>query len=165
VIDIQEIRAELLRSVEGLSNEALNHRTETRWSVLQVLEHLFLIEKSCSKAIAHMLTQPDAPVDAKPVERAADRTRKVPAPDAFVPADEDMLLADVLSRLDRVRLTLNATIASVEDETLWTRKSLHHPVIGTLNAGQWVDFIGFHEKRHLAQVEEIKHELKAEHIA
>jgi hypothetical protein len=35
---------------------------------------------------------------------------------------------------------------------------MKHPYLGELSLKQWVEFIGYHEKRHLLQLAEVKSE-------
>lgn len=51
--------------------------------------------------------------------------------------------------------TLNRkTVLAQSEESLWKRKLYPHPVFGPMDVAQWVDFIGIHEERHLAQLKE-----------
>lgn len=48
----EKIRGELLNAVNGLSDEQLNAQPETgRWSIIQVLDHLYLMERAITKSI------------------------------------------------------------------------------------------------------------------
>ena len=42
------------------------------------------------------------------------------------------------------------------DKILLAQRTYHHPVFGEMNLTQWILFVGLHEKRHLAQIEELK---------
>lgn len=159
MLDIEAIRRDVLDAVRGLNASEMNHRVAGQWSIAQVLEHLCLIEQACTKSIAYMLTQDDAPCDSKPIERAADRSHKVPAPEAFIPSEEQIEPQVVMQQLQHSREELMHVIRGVRDPSIWAQKSLRHPIIGRLNAEQWVEFVGYHEKRHLGQIDDIKRQL------
>ncbi|MEI2398454.1 DinB family protein [Paenibacillus phytohabitans] len=70
-----------------------------------------------------------------------------------MPSEEFIPLGDVRARLDQSRSDLKTVLAQSE-ERLWNRKLYPHPVFGPMDVAQWVDFIGIHEERHLAQLKE-----------
>jgi hypothetical protein len=54
--DIDSTRAELLRTVEGLSAEQRDFRpSPDRWSVAEIVEHLSLVERSVARLIGSLL--------------------------------------------------------------------------------------------------------------
>lgn len=157
----QKIREDLWKSVDGLSNEQLNEKVgEDRWTIAQVLEHLLLIEENAVKGIKAALTsEENATSPQKPVHLTVDRSRKVPAPSFLEPTDEYQTLESLKERMTKSREALKETIKGKSDTDL-TQKSFKHPVFGLLDVKQWISFIGYHEQRHLEQIEEIKSELK-----
>ncbi|WP_110113587.1 DinB family protein [Bacillus sp. CGMCC 1.16541] len=154
------IRSEVLESVRHLSNEQLNKKVEEgSWTIMQVLDHLYLMEKTIVGTMTKVLAQgPEQPTDEKPIHLTPDRSRKVPAPDYVDPSDEYMTLEEVKKKLHESREALHAFVAQHEEEEL-KKKSFSHPVFGLLHLKQWCDFIGYHEKRHLEQIEELKAKL------
>lgn len=165
VVNVMEenakIRAEVLQSLEGLSDDELNKKiTDENWTIGQVLEHLYLLEEAVVKSVSHALKNgSDGPVETKPVYLAADRSKKRKAPAYLVPDNEYKTLEEMKEKLSRSRKKLLSVIAEAGEEAL-EKKSLPHPVFGPLNLKQWVEFVGQHEKRHLAQIEEIKEQLR-----
>jgi uncharacterized damage-inducible protein DinB len=154
------VRAELLESVSGLTDEQLNKEVEDgRWTIMQVLEHLYLMERSITKAIQGTLEKGEVrPVDAKPIHLSVDRSRKVDAPSFVDPSKESITLDEMKEKLIESRKGLLQVVGNTTKHDL-AQKSYPHPVFGLVSLEQWVPFIGYHEKRHLAQMEELKAKL------
>ncbi|WNQ13875.1 DinB family protein [Paenibacillus aurantius] len=56
----QRIREEVWKTVEGLSDEQLNRRPDdNRWSLIQVIEHLRLMEQTITGGMARALADPE----------------------------------------------------------------------------------------------------------
>ncbi|MBM7704272.1 DinB family protein [Metabacillus iocasae] len=152
-----QVRNELLESVSELSNEQLNQKVEEgSWTIMQVLEHLYLMEKVLVQMMRKALVKgPEQPTDEKPIHLTPDRSRKVVAPDYVTPSDAYMTLEEIKQKLHESREGLHAFVAQHKEEEL-KKKSFPHPVFGLLHLKQWSEFIGYHEKRHLKQIEELK---------
>ncbi|MGG2091562.1 DinB family protein [Bacillus sp. S13(2024)] len=158
--DIQEIREELLQSVSGLTDEQLNEKQESKWSIMQVLEHLYLTENLIvHKMKVVMASDEETNVENKSFRQATNRSHKFTAPPSMTPSNEFSTFATIQEKLLASRTSLKEFLVNAEEEKM-LKRSLPHPVFGSLNVKQWVEFIGLHEKRHLAQIEEIKQELR-----
>ncbi|MBM7647682.1 hypothetical protein JOC78_000603 [Bacillus ectoiniformans] len=160
LVFIEQVRQEVLNSVTGLTNSQLNWRPEENsWSIIQVLDHLYLMERAVAKGIVSQLNDDSSEaVEDKPIELTVDRSVKVTAPSFVVPADGEMNVEEVKAKLAESRRSLIEIVNGSDAEALES-KSYPHPVFGSLNLKQWVPFIGFHEKRHLDQMNEIKEKL------
>lgn len=158
--DNKKIREAVLRSIENLSDEQLNEQVEAgRWSIMQVLDHLYLMERVIVHTLADQLTNgEDKATVEKPIQFTTNRSTKVTAPSFATPSDDFISLEEMKSKLTKSRENLNNLIASA-DKTLLAQRSYPHPVFGDLSLTQWIPFIGLHEKRHLAQIEEVKAKL------
>ena len=156
----EKTRAELMKAIGDLTDDQLNeHPEEGRWSIIQVAEHLLLMEMAVAKGIVSSLKGPGSkPSGAKPIHLAADRSVKVAAPAYLVPSDEYLKLEDVRERLARSRESL-AKALSGADEAELAAKSFLHPVFGSLSLNQWAEFVGYHERRHIQQIKELKGKL------
>ncbi|HWI47473.1 MAG TPA: DinB family protein [Rummeliibacillus sp.] len=149
-------REALLKRVSGLSDEQLNEVVEEgKWTISQVLEHLYLIEVDATHVIQEALLNNEYnPTKSKPVHLAVDRTHKVKAQENWVPSNEHQTLENLKQKLTNSREALVKSIQEVREEDL-NQKSLPHPAFGLLSINQWVSFIGYHEQRHIGQIEEI----------
>ncbi|WP_342565882.1 DinB family protein [Paenibacillus sp. FSL R7-0345] len=151
----EDIREQIYEAVSGLSSETLNQKpAEGKWSAVQVMEHLYLMEKAITAGIMQALSaDSDTTTEPKPYQLTLDRSRFIDAPAHLVPTEEFIPLGDVRARLDQSRAALEAVLAQ-SDRDVWSRKVYPHPVFGIMDVAQWVDFVGIHEERHLAQLKE-----------
>ncbi|HET7579667.1 MAG TPA: DinB family protein [Bacillales bacterium] len=155
---IEAARKKVLAAVEGLTDEQMNVQVEQgRWTVAQVLEHLYLMERGVTGLIQQALADPKSvPASRKkPIENTVDRSYKVEAPGPFQPSDDFLSREKMLDKLQGSRDQLLAVVGSIDDQAVLTQKSFKHPVFGSMDLEQWIEFIGFHELRHLQQIEEL----------
>ncbi|MGE6752867.1 DinB family protein [Rossellomorea sp. NPDC071047] len=157
---IEDIRSELLNSVSGLTNDELNKiMEEDRWTIMQVLDHLYLMERSLTKAIQTTFAKgEEQEVPSKPIHYTVDRTTKVDAPPFAVPTEESLTLQEMKDKLYASRKDLLTFLHTTSKEEL-QKKAYPHPIFGLIRLDEWVPFIGYHEKRHLEQIEELKAKL------
>ena len=155
-----KIREEVLQSVSGLSDEQLNEQIErAEWSIMQVLDHLYLMEKSITHTISNQLANGEhKTVKEKPIQLTTNRSTKVEAPSFVIPSTDFITLKDMTEKLSQSRNTL-IDVIDTADKTLLEQRAYPHPGFGEMNLKQWIPFIGLHEKRHLAQIEELKEKL------
>lgn len=155
-----QARKELLSQVEDLSDEQLNEKpAEDRWSVKQLLQHLYLMEGAVTKIIQTQLASEEQTLATdKPIQLAIDRSRKVEAPEFATPTED-------FSTLDELKTRLSAThsaLRNIAENTLLEQlnvKSYPHPVFGEMSLTQWIPFVGYHEQRHIEQIKEVKQQL------
>ncbi|MDN4074272.1 DinB family protein [Fictibacillus terranigra] len=152
-----EIRRQLLEAVCGLSDDQLNEPEEKgRWSIMQTMHHLYLMERSIAIIISNRLkSKISMPAEQKPIDLTVDRSRKVGAPVFVVPTKRYLTLEKIKEKLEESRKELKKVENSANTDAL-EQKSFPHPVFGPMSLKQWIPFVGYHEKRHLAQIEEIK---------
>ncbi|MGM9949606.1 MAG: DinB family protein [Lysinibacillus sp.] len=158
--DIEDVREDLLKSVEALTDLQINKVVEEGvWSVAQNLEHLYLLEMAVAKGIKHVLTQEEfKPVKEKPIHLAVDRTTKIAAPPYLEPSTDFQTLGTLKNKLAQAREALLQSVQGLTEREM-KEKSFKHPVFGTLAIQQWIAFVGYHEERHLLQIEEVKQRL------
>ncbi|PLS01897.1 DinB family protein [Neobacillus cucumis] len=156
----KKIREEVLHSVTGLTDEQLNTQVhEGRWSIMQVLHHLYLLERAITYAISNQLANGESKnVSDKPIHLAVNRSTKVNAPSVVQPSNKFISLKEMKEKLSQSREALSKVI-NTADPSLLEQRAYPHPIFGELSLKQWIPLIGLHEKRHLAQIEELKEEL------
>ncbi|WP_173917359.1 DinB family protein [Halobacillus sp. Marseille-Q1614] len=153
--DIEEKRRKLFSFTDELTNEEANKKPEAdKWSILEILEHLYLIEKSITYQISRTLEnkEPNSAKE-KPINRTLNREYKVEAPEELKPAGQFKTLNEAREALKKTREALLFLVHNKDEETL-KEYSFPHPAFGDLSAAQWVEFIGWHELRHLDQMKE-----------
>ncbi|KGR79306.1 DinB family protein [Ureibacillus manganicus] len=152
-----KVREELLQVIEGLTDEQINEVVEDgKWTIAQVLEHLYLTEKIVVRSFsgAQHITA-ENPVKLRKVHLTQDRSQKVNAPKFLVPSNEYQTVEQLSEKLKKSRESLQAFMSEVSENDL-NGKFLPHPFFDKLTLNQWVEFLGYHEKRHIAQIEELK---------
>ncbi|PIC99117.1 DinB family protein [Sporosarcina sp. P29] len=155
-----QARKELLAQVEYLTDEVINRQpAEDRWSIKQILQHLYLMEGSVAKTIQIKLAAEDQNITIdKPIQLTVDRSNKIEAPDFVTPTLEYSTLHDLKSKLTATHSTLHDVAENATEDQLAV-KSYPHPVFGEMSLTQWLPFVGYHEQRHIEQIKEVKQQL------
>lgn len=158
-------RAALARAYEGVPPGLRGLRpAPDRWSAAEVIGHLTVVEGRITQVLRAGIdaaveaglgpdreTSPVVPtVD---VDRILDRSRAVTASAASQPP-ADLQTADAWATLEQRRADLHRLIRASDGLAL-DQVTASNPVLGSLNAYQWLVFIGAHERRHAAQINEI----------
>jgi len=162
-------RAALRETVADIPVELHRVRPESgRWSVVEVLEHLSILERRLSGAFRRQLDQARAAGLREETETSSvlgrlsfdvlDRDRKLVAPDVVQPT-ATVDLSTAWQALEQSREGLLAVMADGDGFAL-DELTFPHPVLGTLTLYQWYEFIAGHEARHTAQIVEIVEQLK-----
>lgn len=151
------IRKDVWNCVEGLSEAQLNEQIEKgKWTIAQVLEHLYLMEQTIvANATQAMKQEGDHPTSSKPFQITLDRSRKADAPPPLIPSSGFITKAEVAKKLNESRESLIRLVSGRSKSEL-EQKSFSHPIFGLMDINQWITFIGVHEQRHLAQIQELK---------
>lgn len=158
-MEIKKAREEVWNSVKGLTNAQLNEVVEEgKWSIAQVLEHLHLMEENVVRLIHHALNQSEFEEPGSfPVQMVADRTKKVTAPEILNPSNKFQTLEELKMKLSQSRDSLEKVIQNLSEDDL--KRTMKHRRFGVLSIKQWISLVGYHELRHIGQIEEIKKEL------
>lgn len=159
----EKIRNDVLGAAGRLSDEQLNIKpSEKEWSPMQILEHLQLMETVIANNVSKQLLKEDSKkVMKKPIQLTVNRTIKVDAPEYVTPSENFITLEEMKERLTTSREMLYKVYDGSTEEIL-ASKSMSHPVFGKVPLIQWFPFIGYHEKRHLKQLEEAINKINQE---
>ncbi|WP_085505447.1 DinB family protein [Thalassobacillus devorans] len=157
---IEEQRQQVIASMADLTDEEARKKPdEHTWSILETLEHLYLIEGWVTQQLKKSLAEEDVQeAKEKPIERTVDRSHKVEAPESLRPKGKFDSLDEALDSLSKSRDSLLFLLRNYEEED-FRKRAMPHPAFGKMNLLQWVEFIGYHELRHLEQMKEIKNAL------
>ncbi|ELK46426.1 DinB family protein [Halobacillus sp. ACCC02827] len=157
---LDEKREQLLEYVREIpASKHTVKPAENRWSIMEVLEHLYLIEQFVIHQVNRSLKQGDQQqVTEKPVHKVTNRSYTLEAPESVRPKGIFHNLKEAEDGLKKSREATLFLIHNKEKETLQNR-AFPHPALGDMNLEQWVEFIGWHELRHLDQIKEINQSL------
>lgn len=160
---IDETRGRLQQRLAGLSAAQENFRAAAGdWSIAEIVEHLATLEERLLKLMTMMVKKAEsegerrtadssfAPVS---LDRIAERSRKekYTAPEAVQPRG-GISISDSLQRMQQSRAELSALRPHLE-ATDFSSVRYPHPAFGPLDLYEWLLMIGFHEERHLRQIE------------
>lgn len=158
---LDQARAELRAAVDAVPEHLRDRRpAEDRWSVANILEHLSLVEQRFAAIIAKRISEArQAGLGAEQQARdpfppdlqktLSDRANRRNAPEPVQPRGLDHAAA--WAAVERARADLRATV--IDADGLALSRVLHvHPVFGTLNVYQLMEFIAGHEARHSKQI-------------
>jgi len=166
VTELEGSKKAFLDATKGLSAAQWNFKpAPDRWSVAECADHIALAEGFIFGRITDgVMKTPLTPEkrsatagkDDKLIPMLQDRSHKATAPEPIDPTKTPM------SGPDAVKLFLESR-AQTEDFIKTTQEDLRDhmydhpvPVIGTMDAYQWVLFLSGHTRRHTLQILEVK---------
>ncbi len=133
------------------------------WSVAQVVEHLAHTDRVFTQLLARFVSdlrgQPADYIEIhgllqrRRLLAVLDRNTKVESKEWILPV-QNWDAAQALEMLEAARAILVTTVRSAEGVPLST-VSYPHFILGELNLYEWIAFLGYHEARHAAQIQEI----------
>jgi hypothetical protein len=158
-------RSAVLAAAEALPRERWTERPAPgRWSVADVAEHLYRVERGVARlvakrvaearAVGHPLeTESSSVLGALDGRNVDDRSKPRIAPEQVSPVETPA--PDVaLRQLEESRAALSSAIADADGLALGSIRHTH-PVLGEVDLYQWILFVGLHEARHVPQITEI----------
>lgn len=133
------------------------------WSVVEILEHLAIVERRIGMLLQSKIDEGraagiGADADESPIlptlglERLADRTTKVSAPEATHPKTVRPI-DEIWQSLDASHAHFRELLAASDGMDL-AKLEHPHPRFGILNLYSWFAFVASHEGRHAAQIRE-----------
>ena len=142
-----------------------------RWSAAELLEHLARVESGCARVIAkRAVAARESGVGAEREEstmlgaldgrHVTDRSSKLTAPEIVAPAG-GFSREGAFDAIAKSRTEFERAVADADGLALGEVKHTH-VVLGEIDLYQWILFVGLHEQRHLAQLEEISSQLRAD---
>lgn len=160
---LAQSRERLVLAVEGLSEEQKNFRAAgDRWSIIQCIEHIAVVENSVLKGIQKVLESPPEPhrksevagKDEVVLEKVPAREQRVKGPEQVMPNGRWRNFEELLRQFEATReRSVRFTAVTQADLRSYF---FPHPFLGLLDCYQWLLFIGAHCERHVRQMEEVK---------
>lgn len=154
---LEEGRQDVISSVAELSDaQAAAKPAPDRWSPLDCLEHLVIVEERFLGWVANGTViespQVSGEKEASLASVILDRSSPVKAPEAVVPSSRYTTVAEGLAAFNRVR-DLSVRIAQERGEALYG-VGVKHPRFGDMNAAELLVLMSGHGRRHAAQIRE-----------
>ena len=163
VSELKETRAELLKSVKGLTDAQLDYKTAPdRWSIRECIYHISLVEKRLGAKLDAAMKEPantekksEVKVsDEDIMSMASNRANKLQAPEPVQPVAAEWktageaLAAFKNSRTERIKYAKSTT----ED----LRDHFFQTPFGWVDGYQFILFMSAHSDRHTQQINEIR---------
>lgn len=157
--ELEASTAALKQSVIGMSDEAAGKRpAEDRWSVLEILEHVIIVDGNFRRMAEEgrrlEVPQLDSAREAALIDRALDRTQKRAAPERSLPKGQFTSVDEAFHALDG-NLERNRAFISQYAPDL-QRLEIDHPRMGKFTAYEAMRILPNHARRHVEQIEDLK---------
>jgi uncharacterized damage-inducible protein DinB len=155
---MEQISTELIDLLQEVSELHFNQQPATgKWSIAQVVDHLYLSNKSIGKALSLIGT----PVDRDPAERInelksvfLDFTQTYDSPAFILPRNEHYERTHLMDELLRSLQQIHRLMYKGE-----LSESINHPAFGDISKLEILHFVLFHTQRHTRQIKMIQAEL------
>lgn len=159
VENLERSRQEFIAALAGLTESQANARPDPeRWSVLDCVEHVTTVEERFQGWLnaAKKLDAPriDKAKEAGLLARVPDRSTRVKAPEAVVPAGRFTTLEQALEQFNAGR-TRSIQFAEDRCDDLYCLAS-EHPRFGPVNGVELLIIIAGHSRRHAEQIREAR---------
>lgn len=160
---LKETRAEVIKSVKGLSNAQLDFRAAPdRWSVRECIYHIAITEKNLQDALQRAMrapANPDKRADIKAtddglVKMMKDRSNKVKTSESLEP--QNTKYTSVEDALTQFKMQRAELIKYVKTTTEDLRNHVVEFPFGSFDSYQLILFMAGHSNRHYQQINEVK---------
>lgn len=156
--NLQNNASEIFEVLDQCSSELLSKKEGAAWSIVEILEHIFLTER----LVYVMLLRPSAK-EAEQEEVIGQeklqklivnlRARKLKAPDSLEPKGKIKTKEEFIKLFSEQRASLMQDVES--DKIKISSASYVHPFLGEMTIRDWLHFIPLHSKRHLEQIKDL----------
>jgi uncharacterized damage-inducible protein DinB len=151
-------RDEFLASLESVTEEQAAAKPVADWSILACAEHVATVEENLRRRLMEQATPTESEMsrerEAFIAATAANRERKIQAPEVAQPCGRFTTLRAAVECFCRNREQTIAYIASCQDDL--RRLTTDHPMIGAASGQEIIILMMAHPFRHAAQVRELR---------
>ena len=159
---LRDSQAEFHAVTKGLSEEQAHAKPAgDRWSVLDCVEHIAIVEGRVLDRLENPIMSPAPPADrAREDKMLADlvnRATRFQAPEGSRPTGRYATLAEALAEFDAARARTIA-FAEKHGNGIYSISSVH-PVFGPVNGGDTLCLAAAHSLRHADQIRDVRAEL------
>jgi len=161
---LQATHDAFLKSIAGLSDKQWRFKpAPDRWSVAEVSEHIAVSESMIlgyvQKQIVTSAATPEKRAEIKVTDQqiltlVPDRSHKAQAPEFLKPTNRWATREELIKSFEDSRKATMDYVRTTNDDL---RDHFGpHPMLGTMDAYQWILLISAHSERHTKQIEEVK---------
>ena len=162
---IAESDAALVAAAAGVSDQDARRRPEPeRWSVLECVEHVVLVEDSVFARIS-LQSAPGAPPaelrrEGQILRGMTKREYKFAAPEFAEPTSRYSSLAEALQEFRKRRARTVAYVEQYQDDP--RNRTTLHPALGAVSCQEMFLVLALHPARHALQIREVRTSLGLE---
>ncbi|SVA75059.1 uncharacterized protein METZ01_LOCUS127913 [marine metagenome] len=161
---LEDLRLKLFEELEVLSNEKLNSCIDGKWSINQILYHLWLAEASSEQYIRTKTKYPDYLVSVSPltylkskiVEFLLGLGIKFKAPQVVSQFPKKIDLQKLNEQWRKSRKSFDELILVLKEKNLDNKAIFKHGLLGRINLKLTLDFFDFHFKHHQKAINLLK---------
>ena len=161
---LQATHDAFLQSISGLSEKQWRFKpAPDRWSVAEVSEHIALSESMIMGFVqGQIMTSAATPekraevkvTDTQILQMVPDRSHKAQAPEFLKPTGKWATREDLTKAFEDARKSTMDYVRTTNDDL---RDHFGpHPLLGPMDAYQWILLVSAHSERHTKQIEEVK---------
>ncbi|MFZ1917309.1 MAG: DinB family protein [Terriglobales bacterium] len=161
---LQATHDAFLKSIAGLSDKQWRFKpAPDRWSVAEVSEHIAVSESMIfgyvQKQIVTSAATPEKRAEVKVTDQqiltlVPDRSHKAQAPEFLKPTNRWATREELIRSFEDSRKATMDYVRTTNDDL---RDHFGpHPLLGPMDAYQWILLISAHSERHTRQIEEVK---------
>jgi hypothetical protein len=149
----------LFAAVAGLAEEGARRRpVPERWSVLECVEHVVLVEDVVFASISVRSTPGPPPAELRRegqiLRGMTNRERKFAAPQPAQPAGRYSSLAEALEEYRKRRARTVAFVEQYQDDP--RNRTTLHPLLGPVSCQEMFLVLALHPARHALQIREVR---------
>ena len=161
---LEDLRLKLFEELEVLSNEKLNSCIDGKWSINQILYHLWPAEASSEQYIRTKTKYPDYLVSVSPltylkskiVEFLLGLGIKFKAPQVVSQFPKKIDLQKLNEQWRKSRKSFDELIHELKEKNLDNKAIFKHGLLGRINLKLTLDFFDFHFKHHQKAINLLK---------
>ena len=161
---LEDLRLKLFEELKVLSNEKLNSCIDGKWSINQILYHLWLAEASSEQYIRTKTKYPDYLVSVSPltylkskiVEFLLGLGIKFKAPQVVSQFPKKIDLQKLNEQWRKSRKSFDELILELKEKKLDNKAIFKHGLLGRINLKLTLDFFDFHFKHHQKAINLLK---------
>lgn len=146
----------LIETVKNYTIEGLTAKNNDKWSILEVLEHIYITDK----VIYSIVSKPSDKESKTKEIIGADKlesilvgkiNKKFQSPDLLLPKGHFQNLVDFNSAFTTLRSSIKKDLITTKIKV--DNRIHNHFLLGEMTITDWLNFILFHTERHLNQIE------------
>jgi hypothetical protein len=147
----------ILQLVKSLTSSQLAFKEDSKWNILEILEHLYLTDKIIMTIISKPSENIHAAEDIYGTRKIKailvdERDKKISSPEPLKPKGifSDVFVGEkaFLQQRDTLKNSLRAGDIIIDNR-------IHkHPLLGEMTISDWLNFIIHHTERHIEQIKD-----------